>query len=235
MDYGKAFSFVKEDKDWLTKIIIGALMLLASSLFVPIFFLLGYQVAITRNVMDGDDTLPEWTDFGKLFKDGITVGGAQLIYVLPYLLLVGLLAAAIAIPAAASGNDEVAGMLAGGFGLVMGCTSFIFSIAYLFVGPAVLIQYARTGEFRDCFDFAEIKSIIKSQWVNILLVMLIMMVASFAMIIVLGISVITICGPFIIMIIGPVWGAYAQAHLYGQMARDYGSSNKADKFVPSIL
>lgn len=43
MDIGKAFTFVTEDERWLTKIGIGALVMLFSFLIVPIPLLIGIR------------------------------------------------------------------------------------------------------------------------------------------------------------------------------------------------
>jgi len=88
MDIGKAFSFVAEDEEWLTKIGIGALISLLSFLILPVFLLVGYVVQVTRNVKNGEPRpLPAWTEWEKLFMDGLYVGIAQIVYTLPFWLL----------------------------------------------------------------------------------------------------------------------------------------------------
>ena len=44
MDIGKAFRFVFEDHDWVTKVLIGGVMSLLSPLLIGVFFLAGYSV-----------------------------------------------------------------------------------------------------------------------------------------------------------------------------------------------
>ena len=53
MDFGRAFTFVSEDKDWIIKIVIGAVLPFVPFLILPV---LGYQVAIVRNVIHDEDT-----------------------------------------------------------------------------------------------------------------------------------------------------------------------------------
>ena len=75
MEIGKAFTFVTEDEGWIKKLAIGAVFVLVPFL---ILLVIGYQILIIRNVIDGKDRpLPEWEDFGQLFKDGLIFSGAN--------------------------------------------------------------------------------------------------------------------------------------------------------------
>ena len=72
MDVNKAFTFVFDDERWITKVLIGSVLLFFSFLIVPVFFFAGYMIQIVRTVMDGlEDPLPEWEEWGRLFKDGL--------------------------------------------------------------------------------------------------------------------------------------------------------------------
>jgi RND family efflux transporter MFP subunit len=74
MDINKSLTFVTEDEQWVTKFIIGAVLALFSIFIIPGLFLAGYTVRLTRNVMDGmEQPLPEWTDWGGLFMDGLYI------------------------------------------------------------------------------------------------------------------------------------------------------------------
>ena len=81
MDVNKAFRFMFDDKQWISKLLIGAVMSVLSFLIIPAFILQGYLVKIVRQVMDGNDSeLPEWMDYGKLVRDGFFVTIGQLIW-----------------------------------------------------------------------------------------------------------------------------------------------------------
>ena len=86
MDIGKAFGYVFEDIQWTNKILLGSVILL-----IPIFgpiVLTGYIIAIMRNVVAGDPyPLPDWSNIGENFMDGLMVVLANLIYGLPMILL----------------------------------------------------------------------------------------------------------------------------------------------------
>ena len=61
MDAGRAFTYVFEDRDWVSKIAIMVIMMFASVFLMPVLFfgfaplcmLLGYMAEIVRNVRDG--------------------------------------------------------------------------------------------------------------------------------------------------------------------------------------
>ncbi|MCI0397183.1 MAG: DUF4013 domain-containing protein, partial [Chloroflexi bacterium] len=80
------------------------------------------------------------------------------------------------------------------------------------------IQYARTGEFGSLFRFGEIMAIVRNNIGDILLTIVAYLAASFVLQFLIGISIITICGPLVIGLAGTLWVLLAQAHLYGQIA-----------------
>lgn len=218
MDIGKAYTFIPEEEDWIKKIVIGGVLMLISFLFIPIFFLIGYQVAVVRKVMNGDEhPLPDWNDWGKLFMDGLVLWVAQFVYALPVVLL-SLCSLFIWVPAATDPGGDFGAALSGAaiFGLVvLSCLVFLFAIALAFIVPALYVQYARTGEFGPLFQVGAIIAIARENFVNILIVT----VAAIAAGIVLGlVTWIPICGWLILWPLGSVWIMIASAHLYGQIA-----------------
>ena len=223
MDIGKAYTFIPEEDDWIKQIVIGGVLALFSFLFIPIFFLIGYQVAVVRNVMNGEEhPLPEWNDWGKVFMDGLVVWVAQFVYALPVVLL-SLCSLFIWVPAATDQGGDIGAALSGAaiFGLVvLGCLVFLFAIALAFIVPALYVQYARTGEFGHMFQVGEIIGIARENFVDILIVT----VAAIAAGLVLGlVTWIPICGWLILAPLGSVWIMVATAYLYGQIAAKTGS------------
>ena len=142
MEIGKAFTFVTDDDSWIKKLAIGAIFVLVPFL---ILLVIGYQILIIRNVIDGKDRpLPEWEDFGKLFIDGLIMVVAIFIYALPIILL-SLCGAVIG-----ATTTDAAGSMSPGGGIgvaLLSCLAILFGIALAFIGPALYIQYARYGEF----------------------------------------------------------------------------------------
>jgi hypothetical protein len=213
MDFSKAFVFVNEDEDKVKKIGIGAVLTLFVWLLIPMFFIVGYQVAIIRRVMKNDpEPLPEWEDWGKIFMDGLVVAVAMFVYALPLFLLF-LCSMVIWLPAA-TGNEVLAGGAILGVA-VIGCLIFLFAIALAFIVPALYIQHARYGDFASMFKVGQVIAITRENFVNILIVILVTIVASFL----LGlVTWIPICGWLIIAPVGNFWISAAAAHMYGQIA-----------------
>ena len=224
MDVNKAFRFMFDDKQWISKLLIGAVMSVLSFLIIPAFILQGYLVKIVRQVMDGNDSeLPEWMDYGKLLRDGFFVTIGQLIWALPFILLmliVGLVTGGLGSVADSSG-DMVAAATTGA-GLLVACLVLLTVIAFLFLTPALLIQYAREDEFGALFRFSEIFDIIRDHMADILIAFLVSVVAVLAISVVTGIVAIVPClGWIAAALIGLAMGPYIQfvtGHLYGQIA-----------------
>lgn len=235
MDFGKAFTFFTQDPNWISKFAIGALIVLISPflLGIPFVLLVGYQLAQTRLVMEGEtNRLPTWDNLGTLFMDGLNVAVALLVYSSPALLLFCIGFAATLLPVLGSGSDEIAGALVGlGFGIwaLLLCLILILSLALAFVTPALNVQYVRHGTLGSLFRFGEVLQLTRDNLGDIVLAWLALIVANLVLQLVIGVSAITICGPFILGLVGPIWFLAATGHLYGQIAAKsgYGAPPKA--------
>ena len=224
MDVNKAFRFVFDDKQWITKLLIGAVMSLLSFFIVPAFILQGYLVKIVRQVMGGDDDkLPEWMDYGQLLRDGFFVTIGQLIWALPFILLMLIMGAVTGgLGSVVDSSGDMVAAATTGAGLLMACLVLLTVIAFLFLTPALLIQYAREDEFGALFRFSEIFDIIRDHMADILIAFLVSVVAVLAISVVTGIVAIVPClGWIAAVLIGLAMGPYIQfvtGHLYGQIA-----------------
>ena len=164
MDIGKSFSFPFEDKQWITKLGLGAVITL-----VPIlnFAWSGYMVELLRNVMDGkQEPLPNWDDIGKKLVDGLILAVAGLVYALPMLIVICLPMGFMVVPAILSGSgdmQEIATAIAGAGSvlfLCLLCVFILYALALSVVYPAILIVFAREGTFASCFKFREVIDLI---------------------------------------------------------------------------
>ncbi|RLC97785.1 MAG: hypothetical protein DRI77_06515 [Chloroflexi bacterium] len=232
MDIGKAFGFVFEDKDWVSKLLLGSVILL-----IPIFgtfALLGYTIALIRNVKAGEPRpLPAWQDMGSYFMDGLMFWVATLLYALPLLILVCPITVIGVMPAFAGDNEDLMTILAGASGILtlgLGCVAMIYGILLALLTPVLQIRYAETGEIGAClrfgevfrFLFANIGSVIISQ----VLMWLAGVVVGGVLSAVIGVlSMIPICGWILGSALGllmfpvGVWLMLFSAHLYGQIAQ----------------
>jgi len=224
MDVARAFTFVTEDDEWITKIGIGVILSLLSFLILPAFLLGGYLVGVTRNVKDGvPRPLPQWTRWEKLFMDGLYVAIAQLIYTLPFWLLV-CIAGVASVGIGGLGDQDVAAAGITTIVLVTICLAVLFFIALFFISPAIVIQYVRTDEFGATLRFGEVLGIARDHMGKIVIAAVAAFVASFVLSIVLGaLNVVPCLGSIVSFIIGIVaapWLSVAMGHLYGQIAAD---------------
>jgi len=240
MDIAKAFTYFSEDDRWMGKLGIGVLISLVSFLILPAFLLYGYAVGITRNVMNGEKLpLPEWEDLGTLFKDGLTMFVAGIVYTLPFWLLACIaFAATIGFGGLSEGtqisDDAVATGILATYGLV-GCLALIFMLAFFFISPAIVIQYVREGDLNACFRFGEVLAIVRDNFADILIAGLTPFAASFVLSIVLGVlNIIPCLGWIVSILLGIAAGPYLTAvtgHLYGQIAGKIGGAPPEEKFA----
>ncbi|MFO7539026.1 MAG: DUF4013 domain-containing protein [Chloroflexota bacterium] len=224
MDIAKSFTYVFEDEDWVTKLIVGAVVTFLSFLILPIPLLTGYAVAVVRNVRDGyERPLPAWDDWGKLFMDGLAVMVAQFVYTLPFLLLFCIVSAGmVASIGVAELSEELAvASMFTTFGL-LACIFFIWMLALLFISPAIMIQYSRTGQLGSCFRFGEVIAIARRNTGDILLALVAVVIILFVLGAVSSIlSMIPCLGAIAAFLLGYVFSPYmtmVTGHLYGQIA-----------------
>jgi hypothetical protein len=222
MDINKAFRFVFDDRQWITKLIIGVFMSILAFLILPALIIQGYMIAIVRRVMQNDsEPLPEWTDWGKLLKDGFFVTVAQFFWTLPFLLVM-LLGIGMTIGFGSMSNQDLAAAGATGSIFLVVCLGLLFAVALLFITPALYIQYAIKDDFGACFRFSEIIDIIRNNLADILVAFLVTVVAAVAISLVIGILGLIPClGWIAAIIVGMAVGPYitfVTGHLYGQIA-----------------
>jgi hypothetical protein len=165
MDIGKSFSYPFEDKQWVSKMGLGAVISL-----VPIlnFAMTGYMIEIVRNLMNGaEEPLPNWDELGKKFMDGLMLVLAGLVYALPVIILSCLPLSVMAVPAMiASGNSDyqdVANAVSGAGGVLlaaMTCVFVVYGLVLSVIFPAIYVNYAKEGTFASCFKLREVFNII---------------------------------------------------------------------------
>ncbi|MFC2052972.1 DUF4013 domain-containing protein [Chloroflexota bacterium] len=229
MDIGKSIIYVGDDEDWLSKLILGAIIA-----NVPILNLawLGYLTDIMRNVSDDiARPLPDWSDFGDKFLKGLKLVGAAIIYTLPGMLLLGipLVAVIIAgIPADADLQEVIAATFAGA-GILLSCCIAIYFLVFAFLFPAINLNFARRGTFGSCFQIKDIMQLVFNNFGEYLIALLVSWVAALLVsmaVSILGIMLVLVpCIGWILMIViggvTNVWIGTIYAHLVGQVGASY--------------
>lgn len=206
MDFVQAFKFPFDDKDLLSKGIVGTLMMIVG-FFIPIIPM-GYMVATARNVMrEEDDPMPEGGDIGQVLADGVMAFVAGVIYALPaipffcfFFIVTGI-----------AGDSEAGGPLAclGFCGMLFGMLLFIPIAAIYWMG---VIRYAETGNFssflavRELFDAVRnnLSTLVMLFIFNLVLGLVFSLIGSVAWITCIGIPAVAF------------WQQIASGHLLGQ-------------------
>jgi hypothetical protein len=169
MEFGKSFTYIFEDSDWIMKILLAAVIAL-----IPIvgpLAVAGWGVEITKRAIHEDpEQLPGWSDFVNYLIKGLVLILIGFVYMLP-LILVQACSNGIFFFGQESGEDGL--MLLGNIVMAcFGCLSFIYAILAGFLIAAAMGKYADTGEIGAAFRFGEVFATVKAAPVNYLMVLL---------------------------------------------------------------
>jgi hypothetical protein len=174
MDIGKAFSFVFEDERWVSKVLIGGLLI-----WIPIvnFAALGYALKVAQNVAQGNPRpLPEWGEFGDHFMLGLYEFVIRLVYSLPIIIL-GLLYACVVLGIAGGSpgqrGNNAGGAYAGLLGLCFVPLIIVLSLAIVLVFYAALARFVATNSLGEALKFGEVIASVRRNvmpWVLLLVV-----------------------------------------------------------------
>ena len=137
-----------QDKQWMTKVAIGGVV---SAVPILSFCEMGYLVRLLRSVIGKkEEVLPEWSDWGKLFSDGIIYFVISFVY---------MLVPALIFTVGITAGRSVLGLVLGGFII------FIAAVTLLAVGfilPMAICHYVATGDIKSAFAWKVIQEKIKS-------------------------------------------------------------------------
>jgi hypothetical protein len=228
MDFGKSLTYMFEDEKWANKVVVGAVINM-----IPILNLTsaGYMLATIRNVANEIiPPLPTWDDFGDYFVKGLVLTIIGLIYALPLLILfccpIGVM-----FTFTIAENEDVAAAL-GVLGLVVlglfGLFVLLYTLAYSFFMPAVMLHYASAEDFSAAFQFGKIFNFIRDNinsylkaWLYVLVVGIVIGIGESVVWMILWL--IPICGWIISWIVGlgvAFWTYLVMAYVYGSFARE---------------
>lgn len=235
MDVGKSFTYMFEDRNWITKLAIGGLILLVGALIlgwliIPALaaaaLVLGYALVIVKNVYEGStEPLPEWANIGELFMKGVTAMVGVLIWALPVIVLgccIAITAIAFGANADRSGSNNI-GPFGGLVLTCLYCLTFIVAIIINLFVYAPLTNFAINGQLNAFWDFQGAWRFIKLNANNYIVAFLLTLVASF----IAGFGVIAcLIGVFFTNF----WAILVMAHLFGQVAR--ANMTPTDSTIP---
>jgi hypothetical protein len=216
MNFGKSFTFMFEDPDWLRKLGVGFLVVLLGFVLlvvligiVPLLMVTGYTLVALRNVMDGQEhPLPEWDNFGGFLVLGFKLAVALFVWALPAI-VVGLPLTGIG--SVILSNSQSGGANFGGISLVTcgACLMILWMLLVALFTPGIYIRLARTGRFGSAFAFGKLWELTRANLGNVIIALVLVWVAGL-----IGsfVSVLVITVPLVIL-----WQSLVQAHLFGQI------------------
>ncbi|NWG21459.1 MAG: DUF4013 domain-containing protein [Chloroflexi bacterium] len=179
MEIGKAFGFVTEDEQWITKVLLGGLISLIP--FVGALAIYGYSYRVAQNVARGNlRPMPAWGEFGDLLARGFFAWVIQIVYLLPVMVLYFLFAILTA-GAAALTTDSDGG---GGAGALIGlCLLPLVIIAAIVCGLAALaaiMRFLATDSFGEAFKFGEVFASIRNNIGTLIMLLVVAILAGLA-------------------------------------------------------
>jgi hypothetical protein len=188
IDFGRCFTFITEDPEWLTKLLVGGLFALLSAVLVGVPFVLGYWGRTVKNVAAGQARpLPAWDDLGGIFSDGLRLFGVYLVYFIGIGVAMMALSCLLMLPFIALGSagdlddgPEALFAALGGLGMLLFyAVVMLVSLAAMVYLPAALVRAALRDSFAEGFAWREVLGFIKANLGNYALSLVIYLVASF--------------------------------------------------------
>ena len=136
MDLVKAIKAPFSGQDWIKKLIIGGILFM-----IPIvnFAMVGYVIKYLKNILNGNESTPEISDFGALFVTGIKAFVGSLLLFIPF----GIICIII-------------GMLFSDAQIVANLIVYVFYIVYYFVAYILMARFAMDEKILSMIDFASV-------------------------------------------------------------------------------
>jgi len=140
MDFSTPFSFPFIDPNWIKKSAIAGLISLIP--IVGTFYLLGWCLEITRQIIKGETVLIPETDFGRFIIRGLKAVVVTFVYILPmFLFYIPIFIGSFVITS--DSNDAAATAIM----VISSCSSIfatVYSILFAFLIPVTLGHFIAT-------------------------------------------------------------------------------------------
>jgi hypothetical protein len=144
MDFEKVFAFLSEDKDWIKKVGIAAVLILTQ---IGSIAVLGWSAEIAKRIADKqEDPIPDWDDIGTFFTTGFKLIGVSFVWFLPPAFLV-ICQSAVMIFALQEGETLAALLTASS--VIVYLIVFIYIITGLMLFSPLYVLAAEGVEFKQ--------------------------------------------------------------------------------------
>ncbi len=227
MDFGKAFTYMFDDPDWVRKLGIGVVVGLIATLLspiliglVPMLMILGYSLDVLRNVHNGREyPLPEWEDWGGFLARGFKLFVAFFVWLLPLILVSIPLFIGAALTDSQGGNGAATafGVL---FIICASCLMMLWGLFVVLISPAIYIRLAVTDRLGATFEVGKIWALTRDNLGNVIIAILLTIVAAVIAAAVGSLGfIMLLIGALVTIPAATLWQYLVQAHLYGQIGR----------------
>lgn len=171
-----------------TKILIGSLLIFGSLIIpvIPILFVLGYIIRISKRIIDGDGQLsmPEWDNWGEYLSDGFKWFAVVLIYSIPLIIvfITGYSIYMLSFIGLAFIEESSSAMI---FSIIIPFFGMGVLFISIFIGiflaiiesvflPASLMHVVHTGKFSAAFKIGQWWPILKKNFLGFLVAIIFM-------------------------------------------------------------
>jgi hypothetical protein len=211
MDIGQALRFTTEDKKWVEKIAIAAVLIFTVIGWLAV---IGWMLEIVRRVVRGEpEVLPPWTNLGKYFVDGLMVGVIGFLWMLPIFVLNACLGGLTGLLSSSQGDGSAGGMVV----FMNICLAFIslpYALAVSFLTPPMLGIFALQGTFGEAVNPAKAWRLARANLDGFLIAWLMAGIVGVAASLI-G-TILCVIGLFPLA----AYAAVVSGHLYGQAYRE---------------
>ncbi|WP_348610135.1 DUF4013 domain-containing protein [Halobaculum rarum] len=145
-----ALGYPLRTDDRVATLIVGGALIVASVFVLPAFVLQGYLVRVLRSAASGEREAPSFTDWGKLFVDGVKLVVVQAAYGL--VISIPIVAAVASFFLGGVTGSEAGIAAFGTVSLLLLLLAALLSILVAYVLPAAMTNFALAGELSAAFD-----------------------------------------------------------------------------------
>jgi hypothetical protein len=228
MDFGKAFTFMFDDPDWVRKLGIGVVVGLVATLLspiligiVPAIMILGYCLDVLRNVVNGrEQPLPEWEDWSGFLARGFKLVVALFVWGLPFFLLSIPVFIGVALASSQNGNSGAGVAFGVLFIICSSCLLLLWGLFLVLISPAICIRLAVTDRLAATFEICKVWALTRDNLGNVIIAILLIIVAAIIASIAGSLGFILLfIGALVTIPAATLWQYLVQAYLFGQIGR----------------
>lgn len=187
--FSEIIKYPFQDPQWFSRLCLqGAVLMLLSFMFIGIPFAIGYMIRCIQKGIEGEQTLPDWSEWGTFWKLGWKAFAVNIVYMAPVFAIwvfVGLCILVIALLVNANSDLEPLAGVAVLLGIIAYGITMIYSLLMMLVQPALFTAAAVGKTFSEVIHPKMIWPYIKANIANILIgiaiIYLASMIASFGM------------------------------------------------------